>query len=403
MRGLPLASTAASAVVALVSLASVAQAREPYSEWMASSMISRGSGIMTGRGDASELLQAGFTQKAFTALVSQYPNAGFTPSIQQHIERSAASVVPFVSNATRNALTYPMDRLSNGNALLTLSSTQSGGNGSFRDAANALRESIDLNRRNRFGGLWYYVYPYWSYLDGMYSLAPYYTLYTTTTQRSLANSPELDDMLYQIDLLWRRTRHQSTGLLVHGYDASLTAVWAAPVTGASPHVWGRSLGWYVMALVDTIELLPRSARKYSKPLLEKFQTLMVAVAAAVDPESGAWWQLLDQPGRERNYIESSGSAMFAYGLLKGLRLGYLSEKLIPNAEAIATRAHEYLVENFVVPEADGTISYNGTVAVCSLNSTASYEYYTGQPILYNSVLGTSAFILASLEVERLSS
>jgi rhamnogalacturonyl hydrolase YesR len=172
-------------------------------------------------------------------------------------------VIPFTLNASYNALRYPMDRLSSGNALLTLASSNTTRNASFGAAAEALRQSIDLNRRNQLGGLWYYVYPNWSYLDGMFSLAPYYTLYTKTgsPEGSLRNSPPLDDMLFQIDLLWERTRHEDTGLLVHGYDASLTAVWADPVTGASPHVWGRSLGWYVMALVDTLELLPRSAGK----------------------------------------------------------------------------------------------------------------------------------------------
>ena len=98
------------------------------------------------------------------------------------------------------------------------------------------------------------------------------------------------------------------------------------------------------------------------------------------------WQILDQPGREGNYIESSGSAMFVYALLKGLRLGYLSNhvEISVNATGIAqdsrssltklaTRAYSYIVQNFVVNNGNGTLGYNGTVSVCSLNSTASYD------------------------------
>ena len=397
---------------------------------------------MTGNGGPSELLQAGFTQKTFLALLEQQPEVD---AVRDYIQTSAASVVPFVINATHDALSYPMDRLSNGHALLELSAAGAGAdnNQSFGAAADALRRSIDLNRRNPEGGLWYFVYPEWSYLDGMYSLAPFYTLYTKTKtceaesmDTGTTNTTALDDMYFQIDLLWRHNRREETGLLVHGYDASRAAVWADPHSGASPYVWDRALGWYVMALVDTLEILrapstsaTREGSEYEGPLLEKFQSLAKAVIAAADPQTGAWWQIMDQPGREGNYIESSGSAMFAYALLKGARLGYLGS-VASDAVRAGTRAHNYLTKTFVVHEKDDILGYNGTVSVCSLNSTATFEvsylhplfgfqllqdqfcgmfanalmracqYYTHQPIEYNNVLGSNAYILASLEAER---
>ncbi|KAI0112906.1 glycoside hydrolase family 105 protein [Daldinia grandis] len=381
--------------------------------------MSRSQGIMTGKGGSSELLQAGITQRAFAALAAQYPDDAFTAHVQAYISSSASSVSPFVQNATHDALSYPLDRLSNGHALLALAApaapaaptaNQTAGPGSFGTAAAALRESIDRNRRNPEGGLWYFTYPQWSYLDGMYSLAPFYVSYHIAAeaadpcpQQRNATVAAVDDTYFQLDLLWNHTRNHTTGLLVHGYDASRTAVWADPDTGASPHVWGRSLGWYAMALVDTLEVLPESAREYRDLILEKFRSLADAVVNAADPATGGWWQLLDEPGREGNYIESSGSAMFAYALLKGTRLGYLASNatLSSAAAAAAVRGHGYLADTFVVRETNGTLGYNGTVSVCSLNSTATYEYYIGQPINYNSVLGSAAYILASLEVERL--
>ncbi|KAH8596617.1 Six-hairpin glycosidase-like protein [Bisporella sp. PMI_857] len=361
---------------------------------MALSIISRNQAIMTGKGGSSELLQAGFTQKAFTALVAQYPH---NDEVREYIRTSAASVVPFILNATHDALLYPMDRLSNGNALLSLYEQETG-NATFGAAADALRQSIDLNRRNAKGGYWYYVYPQWSYLDGMYSLAPFYTLYSPSVDHNV-NQTALDDMQFQLDLIWQHCFNDTSGLLVHGYDESRTAVWADPVTGASPHVWGRSLGWFAMALVDTLEVLPRSALEQKRRLLHMFHSLSEALINVVDMRTGGWWQVLDQPGREGNYVESSGSAMFAYSLAKGARLGYLADP--SKARCIATRAYKYLTDTFVVQNKNGTLGYNGTVSVCSLNSTASYEYYIGQPISYNSVLGSAAFILASLEIERL--
>jgi rhamnogalacturonyl hydrolase YesR len=345
-----------------------------HSIWMASSLIARKDGIMTGEGGSSEPLQAGFTQKAFTALLDQYPGH---EDVDEHITASVNSVLPYLSNATNDALRYPLDRLSNGNSMLSLARQPDAQTSTYASGLEALRLSIDLNRRNQEDGLWYYTYPYWSYLDGMYSLAPFYTLYTVTqTNATALNLTALDDVVHQINLLWEHCIDENSGLLVHGYDASDTAVWANPVTGASPHVWGRSLGWYAMALVDTLEILPDHGQtcRYREPLLHKFRSLASAVIRAVDPDTGAWWQVMDQPGREGNYIESSGSAMFTYALLKGARLGYYKPG---NMSAVSTqiskRAYKYVSDTFVVHEADGTLGYNGTVAVCSLNSTASYE------------------------------
>ncbi|KAI1472337.1 glycoside hydrolase family 105 protein [Daldinia caldariorum] len=390
--------------------------RSKNSTWMASSIMSRSQGIMTGNGGSSELLQAGFTQRALTALAAQYPSDAFTSDAKAYVLSSASSVSPFVRNATRDALAYPLDRLSNGLALLDLATPTenlTSGPGSFAIAATALRESIDLNRRNAEGGMWYYTYPHWSYLDGMYSLAPFYVRFHVEAETAYpipewkqATVDAANDTYHQLDLLWRHTRNASSGLLAHGYDASRTAVWADPDTGASPHVWGRSLGWYAMALVDLLEVLPESAAlcEYRDLVLEKLRSLAGAIVKAVDPATGGWWQVLDEPGREGNYIESSGSAMFAYALLKGTRLGYFATDATLASAAVdaAIRGHGYLTDTFVVRETNGTLGYNGTVSVCSLNSTATYEYYIGQPINYNSVLGSAAYILASLEVERLA-
>lgn len=352
--------------------------KQTYSLWMADSLISRSDGIMN-ESSASLPLQAGFTQKAFTELLYQYPNQSIKGD---YLSTSVNSVLSYFSNATEDVLLYPLDRLSNGNAEISLSSRGKHSNETeaLHAGFEALRLSIDAQPRNSYGGLWYYTYPDWSYLDGMYSLAPFYSLYTLsvhdgTNDSTGLNATALNDMAYQLDLLWQHCRNVSSGLLVHGYDASLTAVWADPVTGASPIVWGRSLGWYFMGLVDTLEILSSASatEKYVAQLLEKFQSLAAAVIKAVDAKTGAWWQVVDQQGREGNYIESSGSAMFTYALFKGARLGYLPSNDTMSAQRLAEKAYKYLTETFVVYETDGTLGWNGTVSVCSLNSTATYE------------------------------
>lgn len=330
-----------------------------YSLIMAESIMSRHQGIITNASDSSQPLQAGITQKSFRRILKQYPHHPLSEKISEYIIESVDSVVGPLGNATHDAV-LPLDRFSNGNNLIK--EYQETHNESYRDTFEALRTSLDLQKRNAENGLWYFIYPYYSYLDGMYSYGPFYALYTKLYGNGKANSTALSDIKRQFDLLWQHCRNNATGLLVHGYDDSKQAVWADLVTGASPHVWDRALGWYMMALVDTLEIMPVSGLK------SKLTTLAANIVKAADPETGAWWQVLDQPGRAGNYIESSGSSMFVYALLKGARLGY-----IPSYSKVATRAYEYIVDHFVVDNHNGTIGWNGTVAVCSLNSNATYE------------------------------
>lgn len=224
------------------------------------------------------------------------------------------------------------------------------------------------------------------------------------------------DMLNQITLLQQHCSDPS-GLLVHGYDYNKTAVWANPITGASPYVWGRSLGWYLSGLVNTYDVFGmektgngsqsnkttikrRPEDNFIETIRVQMTNISVTLVGWADPTTGAWWQLPTFPEREGNYLESSSTALFVFALLKAARLG-----MIP-ADAVtvpALRADNYTRDsrNFLLKFANGTLGYDKTVSVCSLNSTATYEYYTTRPLLPNSLLGEAAFVLASLEVERL--
>ncbi|KAK2799159.1 hypothetical protein FQN51_007128 [Onygenales sp. PD_10] len=380
-----------------------AHTKRPYSVWMADSVIERGQAIIAPgtEPESSSYLQIGFFQTAVLRLIEYYhtpESVSAHNDWEEYLRASTDSAIPYLLDAAKDTK-LPLDRMSTGKGLLH----QYNENQDITSLAalDALRESINLQPRNVLGGYWYFVYPHWSYLDGMYSLAPFLSYYTTAFDTG-NSSAVADDIINQLELLWKHCQHHSTGLLVHGYDPSKTAVWANPATGASGYVWDRSLGWYLMALVDTLELkTPNFPSKLRTYLQRRFVELADAVVRAADTETGCWWQVMTFPGRAGNYIESSGSAMFAYALYKGARLGYLPKRLAAVSTKTASKCYEHIVDEFVVDNGNGTLGYNGTVAVCSLNSTASYEYYVKQPLLYNSVHGTAAFILASVEHEML--
>ncbi|KAL4993518.1 Six-hairpin glycosidase-like protein [Aspergillus recurvatus] len=369
--------------------------QRPYSALMADSVILRGQAVHDQNSDSSGLLQVGTFQTALLDLLESPSGRFMEQEWEEYLSRSVDSVVGVVGNATEDTQ-FPLDRLSVGRGLLYRYGQT--GNKTYKDTLDALRFSIDLQPRNQFGGLWYYVYPNWSYLDGMFSLLSFSPLYASVF--SLSNTTAVTHNLFdQLDLLWAHCHDNTTGLLVHGYDASRTAPWANPVTGGSPIVWIRALGWFIMALVDLLELNLMDQRLST--WRARFVDLANALVGAVDPASGAWWQVMSAPGREGNYIESSGSAMFVYALYKGVRVGLLPgpDKGEADYTSIAARAYTELVDRFVVENEDGTLSYNGTVGVCSLNSTATYKYYIHQPLVYDSVLGSAAFIRASIEHE----
>jgi rhamnogalacturonyl hydrolase YesR len=156
---------------------------------------------------------------------------------------------------------------------------------------------------------------------------------------------------------------------VHGYDESKTAVWADATTGAAPLVWDRADGWYLWSLLEVLQLLPPTHAGYSR-LLGYFTSLAAGLRASQD-DAGGWWLILSDPyvGAAGNYMESSGSSMFTFGWLRGMRLGLLGDEYLEPAR----KAYSNLVDEFVIWNDNGTLSWNGTVSVGSLSSNGTYE------------------------------
>jgi rhamnogalacturonyl hydrolase YesR len=132
--------------------------------------------------------------------------------------------------------------------------------------------------------------------------------------------------------------------------------------------WDRALGWYVIAIVDVLDHLPSSHPGFSI-LVSILQENVAGLQKAVDAESKMWWLVMSQPGREKNYIESSGTALFIYAILKGVRMGYLGSEYT----SLATQAYEAMTERFVTTNADGGIDWAGTVSVGSLSGKGDYD------------------------------
>lgn len=288
---------------------------------------------------------------------------------------------------------YNIDHISPGKLLFPL--YERTGDDRYRKAIMLLREHLRGQPRTREGGFWHkQIYPYQMWLDGIYMGSPFYARFGVTFDEPQA----LDDVAFQIITIEKHTRDTATGLLYHGWDESRQQTWANPETGCSPHFWSRAIGWYVMALVDVLDIFPpdHTARADFIGILER---TIAAVARVQDQATGLWWQLLDQGDRPGNYLEASGTSMFVYAITRGIRQGYLDARW----QAVADQGWQGLLDHMVTIDDQGQVDLHGICSAAGLGGTpyrdGSFEYYIGEPIITNDLHGVGAFLLAAVEVE----
>lgn len=265
----------------------------------------------------------------------------------------------------------------------------------YLKALQLLRKQLTEQPRTESGGFWHKkIYPNQMWLDGLYMGEPFYAEYTTAFE----NGKQLDDVAKQFELIQKHATDPKTGLLYHGWDESKQMAWANKETGTSPNFWSRALGWYAMALVDVLDYFPKDHPK-QKELVGYLNNVSEALAKYQD-KSGLWYQVTDKGNKEGNYLEASGSSMFAYAFAKGANKGYLPSKY----KKLANKAFDGLTKQLIKVDADGGITLTQACAVAGLGGKpyrdGSYEYYVKERKKDNDPKATGPFILAALELNR---
>lgn len=266
-------------------------------------------------------------------------------------------------------------------------------------AAHALADQLRRQPRTSDGGFWHkQIYPQQMWLDGIFMACPFMAEYS-----AIDGTPWQDEAVRQIVTIAQHAHDAKTGLYYHGWDESHAQRWADPSTGRSPCLWARAVGWYAMGIVDTLESLPPEHPRRAE-LVDILRGLADAIARVQDPQTGLWFQILDQGGREGNYLESSASCMFVYALAKGVRLGHIE----PRYSDVARRGYNGILARFVETDAHtGLVSLKDTCRVAGLGGQpyrdGSYAYYVSEPRVANDPKGLAPFILASLEIEQMKS
>lgn len=288
---------------------------------------------------------------------------------------------------------YNLDQINEGKLLFPLYAKT--GDERYKKAAYLLREQLQKHPRTSDNGFWHkLIYPHQMWLDGVYMAGPFYADFARVFDEPAAYS----DVTHQISLIDEHTRDSETGLLYHGWDESKRQVWADPVTGCSPNFWGRAIGWYIMALVDVLDILPGDHPQRRK-VIAILQKTVSALAAVQDPSTDTWYQVLDQGERQGNYLEASASCMFVYAILKGIREGYIDKKYLE----MARKGYAGILAEFITVDDRGQPHVNGICSVAGLdqNRDGSFEYYISEKVVTDDYKGVGPFIMASIELEHL--
>jgi len=315
-------------------------------------------------------------------------------SYYRYVKQSIDGLVaPDGSIPTYDSAANSLDNIALGRQLLLLYRVTQ--NARYYKAAALLRKQLSTQPRNASGGFWHkQIYPDQMWLDGLYMAEPFYAEYASVFQE-----PEkFTDITKQFSLIEQHARSAKTGLLYHAWDESRRQAWADKTTGTSRIFWARGMGWYMMALVDTLPYYPKNDPGRAT-LLAILNRTVAAIVRYQDRQSGLWYQVLDKAGEKGNYFESSAACMFAYALQKGVRLGYLPKQYSYNA----SRAWQGILGHFVQTDPSGSVTITGTVKGIGLGGNpyrdGSYNYYVSSPVGSNDHKGIGAFLLAATEME----
>ena len=294
--------------------------------------------------------------------------------------------------------TFNLDDICESRVLFDL--YQRTGDPKYKKAIDFTYTHILRQPRTKEGSFWHkLIYPHQVWLDGLFMAQPFYTRYETIFN----NQKNYADIVNQFKTVRLRMFDPKKKLYYHGYDASKTVFWANKETGLSKNFWLRATGWYVVSLVDVIDYLDpqyEARNNFFVPLLKE---TVDGLLQYQDKESKLFYQVIDQKDHMGNYLESSGSSLLAYAILKGVRLGALNSSY----QQIGLEIFDGIVKKFIRMDnqslnMDGICLVAGLGPDSNLRRDGTIEYYLSEPVVKNDAKGVGPFILAYTEVKKTS-
>lgn len=290
---------------------------------------------------------------------------------------------------------FNLDDVNEGKVLFEL--YEKTGKEKYKKAIFLLESQLEEQPRTNTGNFWHkLIYPNQIWLDGLYMGQVFSTLF-----KKYFGNKDYSDVVNQFKNVRKLMFDENKKLYYHGCDCSKTAFWADKETGRSKSFWLRAIGWFCISLIDNIDYIDDEGAKAE--LVKIFAEAIDGISQYADAETGMYYQVVDQGGREGNYLETSGSSMIAYAMMKGARLGVIDKKY---AE-MGRKTFDGICKKYLSISDDGDLNLGGICLVAGLGPEdnkrrdGTFEYYISEPVVENDAKGVAPFVLCYTEVKRM--
>ena len=267
----------------------------------------------------------------------------------------------------------------------------------YKIALETFREQVETQPRCKCGNFFHKaIYPYQVWLDGVYMALPFFMEYDTKFGK-LENYP---DILNQFENVEKFLYNEEKGLHYHGYDENHSIFWCDKETGCSKNFWLRSIGWHLMALVDVISLINKDIYDDYRKYIELYRKALDGILRYQDQKTKLFYQVVDHPDYKGNYLETSGSLMVAYSIIKACNLRIIdSEKYYK----IGKEIFDSIIENKIKRKNDKLVlSDNCAVAGLgpydNLRRDGTIDYYLSEPITDDDKKSVGTFLMTYAQV-----
>lgn len=291
-----------------------------------------------------------------------------------------------------NVNQYELDNLLAGRVFLSLYEATK--DRRYQGAVQQIRQQLQYQPRTADGGYWQrQTAPYQMWLEGAYMSGTFLMQYA-----KVFNEPRgFDEAMQQINLVYEHNGDVETGLMYHGWDESGNNVWSNEDTGTSREFWTRGISLYYSGLLEWIDLIPVE-NVDRKVLGTRFREMTKPVQKFEDPETGLWYQVTNKSYEPRNWIETSGSAMMAYGFAKGFNKRILDRTF----QVAAQKAFMSLQRDYIFFDDQDRLYFDGTAKSGTLDTKVSkgdLDYYVSIERKVNDYKGLAALLYLSMELD----
>lgn len=236
-------------------------------------------------------------------------------------------------------------------------------------------------------------YQYQVWMDGLYMALPFYAKYAIEND----NKEIIDDIMNQFANVRKYLFDEERKLYVHAYDENKVMQWADKETGKAPNVWSRACGWMAMALIDLYEIINEKYPEYSATLFNLLKEEIDGIIPHLDNKTKMVKQVIDAVD-EKNYLETSGTAMIAYSMVKGYNLGLFDKNYLKPAKKMLKGMNKTYLR-----KENGKYGLGGICQVAGLDNerrNGSKEYYYSEKICVNEVKGVAPYFMLLAELEK---